>query len=479
MGHFAPKSKHRWLELGGPILQNQPTTVNSSADQALTVRCYLVGGAVRDRLLHMGLHSDTAGSASLQTTEQRHVDRDWVVVGSTPEAMLQAGFRPVGKDFPVFLHPETGEEFALARTERKTTAGYHGFDVHAHPSVTLEQDLERRDLTLNAMAVAAPVHDPLLAGRLNDWPWSEADVLAPHGGLQDLKNGVLRHVGPAFVEDPVRVLRLARLAARFDAFTVAPATLKFMQTMVQNGEVSALVPERVWQEVSRGLMEHAPARMFEVLRECGALQVLAPEVDRLWGVPQRADYHPEVDTGVHVMMVLNQSARMGVALPVRYACLCHDLGKGTTPDHVLPRHLGHETRGLPWVRALSERWKVPTECRDLALLVCAEHGNVAQSAGFGAEALWRLMDRCDAWRRPDRFEHMLQACDCDTRGRLHHENDVSVATTRLRQALQAALSVKARDLLAQDASLAEQPSRMQAALATARTQAIAQSLNIE
>ncbi|MGC9185765.1 MAG: multifunctional CCA addition/repair protein, partial [Thiomonas sp.] len=268
-------------------------------------RAYIVGGAVRDALL-----GRLAG------------DRDWVVVGATPQDMVDAGFIPVGRDFPVFLHPQTHEEYALARTERKTAPGYHGFAVHAAPDVTLEDDLLRRDLTINAMAQA-----------------EDGTLIDPYGGQRDLQARVLRHVSPAFAEDPVRILRLARFAARFADFSVAAETLELMRRMVQAGEVDALVPERVWQELARGLMEDHPQRMFAVLRDCGALARLLPELDRLWGVPQRADYHPEVDTGVHVMLVLQAAVALGAPLQVRWACLMHDLGKGTTPVDVLPRHL--------------------------------------------------------------------------------------------------------------------------------------------
>ena len=278
------------------------------------MQIYMVGGAVRDRLLGRPVN-----------------DRDWVVVGATPEQMVAQGFTPVGRDFPVFLHPGSHEEYALARTERKSGRGYRGFVVQAAPSVTLEEDLARRDLTINAIAASA------------DWTGAGA-VFDPYNGVRDLHARVLRHVTDAFREDPVRILRVARFAARFSDFTIAPETLALMREMVADGEVDHLVPERVWQEVARGLMEERPARMFEVLRQCGALAVLLPELDRLWGVPQRADYHPEVDTGVHAMLVLDMAARLQAPLPVRFACLCHDFGKGTTPAHVLPRHIGHEER---------------------------------------------------------------------------------------------------------------------------------------
>ncbi|HLO96207.1 MAG TPA: multifunctional CCA addition/repair protein [Burkholderiaceae bacterium] len=344
---------------------------------------YEVGGAVRDRLLGRAVS-----------------DHDWVVVGATPQDMLDRGFQPVGKDFPVFLHPDSHEEYALARTERKTAPGYHGFSIHAAPDVTLEQDLSRRDLTINAMARDAQ-------GRLVD----------PHGGQRDLAARCLRHVSPAFAEDPVRILRLARFAARFHDFSVAPETLSLMRSMVEAGEVDALVAERVWQELSRGLMETRPSRMIEVLRDCGALARLAPELDRLFGVPQPEQHHPEIDSGIHLLLVLDQCAHMNTPLAVRYACLCHDLGKGTTPPEEWPRHIAHEARSERLSRALSERWRVPNEARELAELVAREHTHVHQSTGFSAEARLRLLDRCDAWRRPERFEQLLLACECDARGR--------------------------------------------------------------
>ena len=348
------------------------------------MKTYLVGGAVRDALLGLPI-----------------TERDWVVVGGSPEQMVRAGYRPVGRDFPVFIHPESGEEYALARTERKTAPGYAGFAFHAAPDVTLEQDLGRRDLSINAMAQDA-------SGVLID----------PFGGQRDLAAKVFRHISPAFAEDPVRILRLARFAARFAAFSVADSTLALAAKMVIAGEVDALVPERVWQELSRGLMEARPSRMFEVLRACAALARLLPEVDRLWGVPQRADYHPEIDTGVHLMMVLDMAARLGATLAVRFACLGHDLGKGTTPAEVLPRHIGHEQRSVEMVRALCRRLRVPVACRELAEVVAREHGNVHRCGDFGAAALVRLLERCDALRRPARFAELLLACECDARGRL-------------------------------------------------------------
>jgi len=403
---------------------------------------YLVGGAVRDALL------GAPGG-----------DRDWVVVGARAQELLDAGYTPVGRDFPVFLHPQTKEEHALARTERKTAAGYHGFEVHADPSVTLEDDLLRRDLTINAIAQDE-------AGHLID----------PHGGQRDLRDKVLRHVSNAFAEDPVRILRLARFAARFNDFTVAPETLALMRRMVDAGEVDALVPERVWQEVARGLMETKPSRLFGVLRECGALATLLPEVDRLWGVPQRADYHPEVDTGVHLMMVLDMAATLSTSLEVRFACLGHDLGKGTTPPHVLPRHLGHEERSVELVRDVCERLRVPVACRELAELVAREHGNIHRSGEFGAAAITRLLDRCDAWRRPDRFAAALLACECDARGRLGMSDDAYPQRARLAHALALAQAVDARAVAEGAAAKGLSGPAIGQALHEARANAIAAGL---
>jgi tRNA nucleotidyltransferase (CCA-adding enzyme) len=353
-------------------------------------------------------------------------DRDWVVVGADPGELLGLGYLAVGRDFPVFLHPETREEHALARTERKTGPGYHGFEFHADRSVTLEDDLARRDLTINAIAED-----------------ENGALVDPHGGRRDLAAKVLRHVSPAFAEDPVRILRLARFAARFADFQVAAETEALMREMVANGEVDALVPERVWQELSRGLMEGKPSRMFEVLRASGALARVLPEVDRLFGVPQRADYHPEVDTGVHLMMVLDMAARLATGLAVRYACLGHDLGKGTTPAEVLPRHLRHEERSVALVQAMSERLRVDNACRALAVVVAREHGNIHRSGEFGAAAILRLLERCDALRRPDRFAEALLACECDARGRLGLEDTPYPPRARLTEALARVIAVDA------------------------------------
>ena len=406
------------------------------------MKTYLVGGAVRDAL--MGV----AGS-----------DRDWVVVGGSPEALVAQGYQPVGKDFPVFLHPDTHEEYALARTERKTARGYHGFAVHASPDVTLEQDLARRDLTINA--IAQDEH-----GQRTD----------PYGGARDIQAKVLRHVTDAFREDPVRILRLARFAARFPDFTVAPETLMLMREMVAEGEVDALVSERVWQELSRGLMGAKPSRMLQVLRDCGALQRLLPEVDKLYGVPQRAEYHPEIDTGIHLEMVLDASARMNAPLEVRFACLCHDLGKGTTPADVLPRHIGHEQRSEKLTRALCTRWRVPVECKELAELVAREHGNIHQSLGFGAEAVLRLLMRCDALRRPERFLLALQACACDARGRLGKEDEAYAQGPRLALLLKAAQSVDSAAVSAQALQEGLQGAAVGARMDAARLAAIAAAL---
>ncbi len=423
------------------------------------MKIYLVGGAVRDAL--MAPDSDASPPA--------HVDRDWVVVGATPQTMQDLGFLPVGRDFPVFLHPQTHEEYALARTERKTAPGYHGFAFHAAPGVTLEDDLARRDLTVNAMAVAQEdADDP-----------ARAHLIDPFGGRDDLSDRVLRHVTGSFAEDPVRILRLARFAARFPDFSVAPETQALMQAMVQGGEVDHLVPERVWQELARGLMEQRPSRMFEVLRGCGALQRLLPEVDRLWGVPQRAEYHPEVDTGVHLMMVLDMSARLQASLPVRFACLCHDLGKGSTPADQLPRHIGHEQRSARLLKDVCERWRVPRESRELADVVAREHGNIHRSSTLGAAALVRLLERCDAFRRPERFDEVLLACECDARGRLGHAEHAYPQRDHLRAALHAAQTVNTEAVARQVMARTETGpagERIARAIHAARAEAVAQRL---
>ena len=403
------------------------------------MKTYVVGGAVRDRLLGLPVQ-----------------DRDHVVVGASPEEMLARGFKPVGRDFPVFLHPDTHEEYALARTERKTAPGYAGFAFHAAPDVTLEEDLARRDLTVNAIAEDE----------------NDGALVDPFGGQADLAACVLRHVGPAFAEDPVRVLRVARFAARFADFRVAEETLALMRLMSANGEVDHLVPERVWQELSRGLMEARPSRMFAVLRACGALAKVLPELDRLYGVPQRAECHPEVDTGVHVTMVVDQSARRHCGLAVRFASLLHDLGKGSTPDADRPRHPGHEARGVELVGAVCARLKVPVDCRDLAILVARHHGDVHRAAQLDAQDIVRLLENCDALRRPDRFEQLLAACACDFHGRLGFEDLPYPAPALLREALALARGVDAAAI----ARGCSDPARIGVQVHAARVAAVGQGL---
>ncbi|MDO8775283.1 MAG: multifunctional CCA addition/repair protein [Burkholderiaceae bacterium] len=418
------------------------------------MQTYLVGGAVRDTLLGLAV-----------------TDRDWVVVGATPQELIDQGFRPVGKDFPVFLHPLTHEEHALARTERKTAPGYHGFALHAAPDVTLEDDLARRDLTINAMAVAA---DRIQSD--GTFSLDGGGLIDPHGGRQDLAHKVLRHVTPAFREDPVRILRVARLAARFADFSVAPETLQLMAEMVQSGEVDHLVAERVWQELARGLMENTPSRMFELLRACGALKRLLPEVDRLWGVPQRADYHPEVDTGAHLLLVLDMSARLKAPLTVRLACLFHDLGKGTTPAHVLPRHIGHEERSARLLKGVCERLRIPTDCRELADVVAREHGNIHRSGELDAPAIVRLLERCDALRKPRRFDEVLLACECDVRGRLGLAESPYPQGPRLRAALTAALGIATQAIVAEATARAVSGKNIGDLIHQARVEAVKASL---
>lgn len=351
------------------------------------MKTYLVGGAVRDTLLNIPVH-----------------DRDWVVVGENAESMAAQGFQPVGKDFPVFLHPETHEEYALARTERKTAKGYAGFAFYADKDVTLEQDLMRRDLTINAMAQD-----------------TDGQIIDPFGGRQDLSDGILRHVSPAFAEDPVRILRTARFAARY-GFGIAPETMRLMKQMVAGGEADALVAERVWQELAKGLMEKNPAKMIEVLRECGALAVILPEVEALFGVPQRADYHPEIDSGVHTLMVLQQAADMDLSLPERYAALLHDLGKAKTPSEILPKHHGHDLAGVAPVREVNQRLRAPKACAELAELVCRWHIIFHQVGQLKAATVLNTLKKTDAFRRPERFQTALNVCVADQRGRLNFEN---------------------------------------------------------
>ena len=385
------------------------------------MKSYVVGGAVRDGLLGLPVQ-----------------DRDHVVVGATPEAMLARGFKPVGKDFPVFLHPDSHEEYALARTERKTAPGYKGFVFHAEPDVTLEEDLARRDLTINAIAQ------------------DESGVLVdPFGGQADLAARVLRHVGPAFAEDPVRVLRVARFAARFPDFHVAEETLALMRLMADNGEVDHLVPERVWQELSRGLMEARPSRMLDVLHACGALAKVLPELERLFGVPQPAEHHPEVDTGAHILRVVDQAAARHFPLPVRFAVLLHDLGKGATPHAEWPHHHGHEATGAALAEAVSERLRAPADCRDLAVLAAREHGVIHDAAVLRPATLVRLLERVDALRRPERFGQLLEACECDFRGRPGWEDRPWPAGSVLRSALVAVQAVDAGAIAAATADKAQ------------------------
>jgi len=373
------------------------------------MQTYIVGGAVRDELLGFAVK-----------------DKDYVVVGSTPEAMLAAGFKPVGKDFPVFLHPQTRDEYALARTERKTAKGYKGFVVHASPEVTLEQDLARRDLTINAIAKDDD-------GRLVD----------PFNGQADIQSKTLRHVSDAFTEDPVRILRLARFSARLADFKVAPETMLLMQQMVTDGEVDALVAERVWQELAKGLMEDKPSRMFEVLRACGALKKILPELDRLWGVPQPAEYHPEVDTGVHVMMVLDYAASQNFSLPIRFAALMHDLGKGTTSPELLPKHIGHELRSANLLKEICKRLRVPNDCRELGMMTAKFHGKLHQALQMRPATLLEFLIELDAIRQPDRFRDFLKACEADSRGRTGYADCQTPAADLMLKVLAAAAGVDA------------------------------------
>lgn len=402
------------------------------------MKIYTVGGAVRDEMLGLPVS-----------------DRDHVVVGATPEQMLALGYRAVGSDFPVFLHPETREEYALARTERKTAPGYRGFVFHAAPEVTIEEDLARRDLTINAMAVAA-----------------DGTLVDPYRGRVDLVARVLRHVSPAFAEDPVRILRIARFSARYREFAVAPETLALMRGMVDSGEVDHLVPERVWNEIARGLMEKQPSRMFATLRECGALARLMPEVDALFGVPQRASFHPEVDTGVHVMMVVDMAARLRLSLPARFAALTHDLGKALTPAEALPRHTGHEAASVRLLKPLCARLRVPGECRELAVLVAQYHGNIHRAEELRPATMVSVMERCDALRRPERFNDLLGACEADYRGRLGFEERAYPQADMWRSAMAAMCSVDA-GAIAQACTAEDRAARIPERIHEARVAAVA------
>ncbi len=384
-------------------------------DPADGLAVYRVGGTVRDEL--MGRNSE---------------DADYVVVDASPEEMQSRGFRPVGRDFPVFLHPDSGEEYALARTERKSGHGYHGFVFHTGPDVTLEDDLARRDLTVNAMARS-----------------SEGELIDPFDGRRDVEQRVLRHVSPAFREDPVRILRLARFAARFPDFRVADETRTLCREMVIDGEVDHLVPERVWQEMARALMEVRPSRFLEVLREAGALAVILPEVDRLFGVPQAAAHHPEIDTGIHTLMVMEQAAVLDAPLAARFACLVHDLGKGLTPREQWPRHIGHEKTGLAPIREVCERLRVPSECRDLALLVGEFHLHAHRALELKPGTLVKLFERIDLYRRPERWQPFLLACEADWRGRRGLEDRPYPQAEFLQRALAATETVNARPFVEQ------------------------------
>jgi tRNA nucleotidyltransferase (CCA-adding enzyme) len=373
------------------------------------MKVYLVGGAVRDELLGRPV-----------------AERDWVVVGATPDEMLKAGFRQVGRDFPVFLHPDTNEEHALARTERKTGPGYRGFELRYSPDVTLEEDLRRRDLTINAMARDA-----------------DGTLIDPHDGRRDLEAKLLRHVSEAFNEDPVRILRVARFLARYQplGFTVAPETLARMRAMAAAGEADALVPERVWQETDRALGEPAPQAWLRALHDCGALARIFPELEALYGVPQPPQWHPEIDTGLHIELVLQAAAGLTAEPRIRFAALMHDLGKGTTPRSVLPRHIGHEQRGVPLVRTIAERLRVPADYRELAELASLWHGHAHRAVELRPRTILKMLEGCDAFRRPERFRDLLVACEADYRGRggLSHRPYPQAELLRLAQ--DAALSV--------------------------------------
>ena len=401
------------------------------------MRIYLVGGAVRDEQLGIP-----------------HQERDWCVVGATPDDLLELGYRQVGKDFPVFLHPETGEEYALARTEKKTAPGYHGFDVDFSSDVSLVEDLRRRDLTINAIAKDA-------AGRIVD----------PFGGVGDIERRLLRHVSDAFAEDPVRVLRVAKFAARFSDFdfTIAPETMDLMRQMVSDGEIDALVPDRVWKETEAALGGSNIRVYFEVLRDCGALRILFPEVDALFGVPQPEQWHPEIDTGLHVMMVLEQAEALSHELDVRFAALTHDLGKGTTPRSKLPSHPGHETRGCKLIRQMAARLPVPNNCRDLALLVAEFHTHCHRALELRPGTILKVLEKTDAFRRPRRFERFLLACEADARGRTGLEGRRYPQADHLRQALGCASAVDAAGL-ARDHEGREIPAAIRRARETALTE---------
>lgn len=378
---------------------------------------YLVGGAVRDKLLGYPVH-----------------EKDWVVVGATAESLKAQGYVPVGKDFPVFLHPKTKEEYALARTERKTGPGYSGFEFHAEPTVTLEQDLARRDLTINAIAERP-----------------DGTIVDPYNGQRDLQQRILRHVSPAFAEDPVRVLRVARFAARYNhlGFRIATETMQLMKAMVKEGEVDHLVSERVWKEASRALLERSPDVFIIVLHECGALARIMPEIDALFGVPQNPEHHPEVDTGTHTLMSLQQACKLSETVEVRFATLLHDVGKGETPKEMLPRHHGHEKRSLALIKAYCLRLAVPKNCRDLALAVAEFHTHCHRALELNASTIVDTLQKLDAFRRPERFAEFLLCCEADARGRTGLESRPYPQSEYFSRALDACQSVRATDLLKQ------------------------------
>ncbi|CAM2867303.1 multifunctional CCA addition/repair protein [Vibrio ordalii] len=379
------------------------------------MQVYLVGGAVRDQLLHIDIY-----------------DKDWVVVGSSPEQMLATGFTPVGKDFPVFLHPKTKQEYALARTERKTGAGYTGFACYYAPDVTLEEDLARRDLTINAIAQDN-------AGKLID----------PYGGQRDLRNRLLRHVSDAFIEDPLRVLRVARFAAKFAhlGFTIADETMALMKQITQSGELQHLTAERVWQEWQKSLATQHPEIFISALRQCGALKVVLPELDRLFGVPQPEKWHPEIDTGVHTLMVAAQAAKLSSSIAVRFAAQVHDLGKGVTPKNEWPSHKMHCHTGVNIIKALCERVRIPNECKELALLVCEQHSNIHRAAELKPSTKLKILDKLDAWRKPERLLDVLLCCQADHAGRLGCEETPYPQRDIFLEAYQAALSVDVQQVI--------------------------------
>jgi tRNA nucleotidyltransferase (CCA-adding enzyme) len=380
-----------------------PASVTEWGDKInSSLETYLVGGSVRDELLQLPVK-----------------DHDYVVVGSTPEEMEKLGYRSVGKDFPVYLHPKSHDQYALARTERKVARGYRGFEVYASPKVTLKDDLARRDLTINAIAKD-----------------KHGKIIDPFNGIADLKAGLLRHVAPAFSEDPVRVLRAARFSARF-GFRVAPETLTLMSEMVRNGEIDALVPERVWQELARGLMENKPSRLFSVLRDCGALTRIIPEIDILFGIPQPEKWHPEIDTGEHIMQVIDYAASKNYSLPVRFAALTHDLGKGVTPRNSWPSHPGHEKHSVKLIKGLCERIRAPKNSRDLAFLVARFHSNVHRMAELNPTTIVDMLQAVDAYRKPERFEEFIHACACDFHGRSGYIDRLYPQATWLREAFNA------------------------------------------